>query len=145
PKIIDFGIAKATGQRMSQQTVVTSLGQALGTLAYMSPEQAEMSGLDVDTRTDVYALGVILHELLTDHVPIDPADTGQQTFELRLMQRDEPLPTLAQSIARLDASRLQAAAAHRGTDDHAYRRELAGDLKWIVSKAIEKDRNRRYD
>ncbi|HSA56967.1 MAG TPA: serine/threonine-protein kinase [Gemmatimonadaceae bacterium] len=144
PKIIDFGIAKATGHRMTQQTVVTSLGQALGTLAYMSPEQAEMSGLDVDTRTDVYALGIILHEVLTDRVPIDPAETGDQSFVLRLMQRDDPLPTLSQTLSRWDASQLQAVAASRRTDVQPYRRELAGDLKWIVSKAIEKDRNARY-
>ena len=144
PKVIDFGIAKATGQRMTAQTVVTSLGQALGTLAYMSPEQAEMSGLDVDTRTDVYSLGIILHQLLTDRVPVDPADSGEQVFILRLMQRDEAMPTLTQSIAKLDSARLKGAAMFRGTDVTSYTRELAGDLQWIVSKAIDKDRNRRY-
>ncbi len=145
PKIIDFGIAKATGQRLSQRTVVTMLGTAMGTLAYMSPEQAEMSGLDVDTRTDVYSLGVILHELLTDQVPMDPTSTNPQVFILKLMQRDEALPMLTQSVAGLDATRLQAVASLRRTDVKTFRHELAGDLRWIVSKAIEKDRARRYD
>ena len=144
PKVIDFGIAKAIGQRLSQQTVVTSFGQAIGTLSYMSPEQAEQSGLDVDTRTDVYSLGVILHELLIDRVPLDPAEFGAQGFVVRLMQRDTPLPTLTEHISRLEQTRLAAAAANRRTDTTRFRRELSGDLQWVVSRALDKDRNRRY-
>jgi non-specific serine/threonine protein kinase/serine/threonine-protein kinase len=145
PKIIDFGIAKATGPRLSGQTVVTSFGQALGTLAYMSPEQAEMSGLDVDTRTDVYALGVILYELLTGVVPVDPATFGAQRFVLQLIQRDTPLPLLSAVLTNMAPERVAQLAAERKLEATQLKRELMGDVQWIVAKALEKDRNGRYE
>jgi non-specific serine/threonine protein kinase/serine/threonine-protein kinase len=94
PKIIDFGIAKATGHRLSEATVVTTLGQAMGTLAYMSPEQAEGSELDVDTRSDIFSLGVILFEILVGRVPVDPKEKGVPTFLAQLVSRDTTIPAL---------------------------------------------------
>ncbi|HKI95454.1 MAG TPA: serine/threonine-protein kinase [Gemmatimonadales bacterium] len=122
PKIIDFGIAKAIGFQLTEETLVTSFGSALGTLAYMSPEQAEMSLTDVDTRADIYSLGVVLYELLVGELPIDPAALGAQRFlhDLVTGATNTPRP-----------SRI--------------RRVLKGDLDWIVLKALEYDRNRRYE
>jgi non-specific serine/threonine protein kinase/serine/threonine-protein kinase len=140
PKIIDFGIAKATGQRFSEAPVVTTLGTAMGTLAYMSPEQAEGSELDVDTRADIYSLGILLYELLAGRVPVDPKEKGVPYFLSQLVARDTPFPSPAERLG--DAP---AAAMARGTDSAALRRILRGDLQWIVMKAIEKDRGRRYE
>jgi len=122
PKVIDFGVAKAIGFRLTEETMVTSFGAALGTLAYMSPEQAEMSLSDVDTRADIYSLGVVLYELLVGELPIDPAKVGIQRFLLDLVggATDTPRP-----------SRI--------------RRVLKGDLDWIVLRALERDRDRRYE
>ncbi len=145
PKIIDFGVAKATGQRLSHETVVTTFGQALGTLAYMSPEQAEMSGLDVDTRADIYSLGVILYELLLGVVPVDPAEVGAPVFLARLIERDTPTPTPSRRLTSLSEERKAILARHRHTDPDAMRRELRSDLQWIVLKAMDKERARRYE
>ncbi|HSG08198.1 MAG TPA: serine/threonine-protein kinase [Longimicrobiales bacterium] len=144
PRIIDFGIAKATGARLTESTVVTTLGQAMGTAAYMSPEQAEMSGLDVDTRTDVYSLGVVLYQLLVGWLPVDPATVGHQAFLARLAMRetDPPTPSTRFSTGQGDRDRV---ARFRGTDPSALHRELRGDLDWIVMKAMDPDRSRRYD
>jgi non-specific serine/threonine protein kinase/serine/threonine-protein kinase len=144
-KIIDFGVAKATGQRLTEQTLATTYGQALGTLAYMSPEQAEMTGLDVDTRTDIYSLGVILQELLTGKVPLDPNEVGAPAFLAQLIQRDRTMPTLGSTLQRIGRDNLAALAELRRTDIHRLRKELSGDLQWIVQKAIDKDRTRRYE
>ncbi len=145
PKIIDFGIAKATGQKLTQETVVTTYGQALGTLAYMSPEQAEMSGLDVDTRTDVYSLGVTLYELLAGTVPLDPNHVGAPAFLAQLIQRDQTMPTLSQRLAGLTKQQVAQHATQHGTESGSLKKELTGDLQWIIHKAIEKDRTRRYE
>jgi tetratricopeptide (TPR) repeat protein len=145
PKIIDFGIAKATGQKLTERTVVTTHGQALGTLAYMSPEQAEMSGLDVDTRTDVYSLGVILFELLSGKVPLDPKERGAPAFLAELIERDRSMPTLSGRLATLEPNQQEMFAKMRGTDLRSLKKTLTEDLQWIVLKAIEKDRSRRYE
>jgi tetratricopeptide (TPR) repeat protein/tRNA A-37 threonylcarbamoyl transferase component Bud32 len=139
PKIIDFGIAKATGHHLTDAPVVTTLGQAMGTLAYMSPEQAEGSDLDVDTRADIYSLGIILYELLVGRVPVDPKEKGITYFLSQLVSRDVPFPAPAERLVD-DA----AAAQARGTDAATLRRVIRGDLQWIVMKAIDKDRSRRY-
>jgi non-specific serine/threonine protein kinase/serine/threonine-protein kinase len=145
PRIIDFGVAKATGQSLTQHTVVTTFGQAIGTLAYMSPEQASTGGIDVDTRADIYSLGVILSELLAGQVPLDPKALGAPLFLTRLTERDSSLPTVLECLGRLDQARLNEVLRSRGTDLAGLRRELAGDLRWIVLKALEKDRGRRYE
>ncbi|MEJ2205458.1 MAG: serine/threonine-protein kinase [Gemmatimonadota bacterium] len=144
-KIIDFGVAKATGQRLTEETLATTYGQALGTLAYMSPEQAEMTGLDVDTRTDIYSLGVILQELLTGKVPLDPKEVGAPAFLAQLIKRDQTMPTLGSTLSRGGREKLAALAELRRTDVNRLRKELGGDLQWIVQKAIDKDRTRRYE
>lgn len=144
PKIIDFGIAKATGQRLTEKTVVTMHGQAMGTPAYMSPEQAEMSGLDVDTRTDIYSLGVMLYELLVGQLPLDPREIGLQAFIARLVMRETNAPTPSARLNGLGHTRGTIAASRR-TDAGTLRRELKGDLDWIVMKAMEQDRARRYE
>jgi serine/threonine protein kinase/Tfp pilus assembly protein PilF len=144
PKVIDFGIAKATGQRLTEKTLVTQFGQAMGTPAYMSPEQAEMSGLDVDTRTDVYSLGVVLYELLVGRLPVDPQQLGLPGFMALLATRETDPPTPSARLATLVRER-EVLAQLRHTDAEGLRRQLRGDLDWITMKAMEKDRSRRYD
>lgn len=141
PKVIDFGVAKSSGPRPADWRTLTEHGQLIGTPLYMSPEQAEVGGEDVDTRSDVYALGVILYELLTGSTPIDVnADVG--FFELlRLIREQEP----ATPSQRLSTSRmLPEIAAHRATEPARLTRMTRGELDWIVTKALEKDRSRRY-
>jgi non-specific serine/threonine protein kinase/serine/threonine-protein kinase len=144
PKIIDFGVAKATAQRLTEQTVFTRLGQWIGTPEYMSPEQAEMTGLDIDTRTDVYSLGVMLYELLVGAVPFDPKELRRIGFDemRRKIREEEPLRPSTKVSSLGDAS--QVAAKQRRTDLHGLVRTLRGDLDWITMRAIEKDRTRRY-
>ena len=144
PKIIDFGIAKATSQRLTERTVFTELGQWIGTPEYMSPEQAEMTGLDIDTRTDVYSLGVILYELLVGAQPFDSTTLRSAGFDemRRRIREDEPLrPSTRVSRSAADS---EIAARRRRTSATNLARELKGDLDWIVMKALEKDRTRRY-
>jgi serine/threonine protein kinase len=144
-KVIDFGVAKAMAQRLTEQTLFTSHGQMIGTPAYMSPEQAAMSGLDIDTRTDVYSLGVLLYELLTGTTPLERerlryADYGALQ---RLIRDDEPpRPSARLTALGSDASTL---AGARAMEVKRLARLLAGDLDWVVMKALEKDRNRRYN
>jgi non-specific serine/threonine protein kinase/serine/threonine-protein kinase len=143
-KIIDFGVAKATAQRLTEQTMQTQLGQMIGTPAYMSPEQAEMTGQDIDTRTDVYALGVMLYELLVGALPFDPKEFHQAGLEgmVRKIREDEP-PKPSTRLSTLGEHSTQSAERRR-TELPALRRELSGDLDWITLKALEKDRTRRY-
>ena len=143
-KIIDFGVAKAVSQRLTERTLYTELGAMIGTPEYMSPEQAEMTGQDVDTRTDVYSLGVILYELLVGALPFEPKELREAGFDeirRRIRQVDPPRPS-----ARLSTlgNRSTESAERRRTEPRALRRQLTGDLDWITMKALEKDRGRRY-
>jgi len=136
PKIIDFGLAKATAHILTERTLYTELGQLVGTPEYMSPEQAEMSGLDVDTRTDIYSLGVLLYELLVGTLPFDATSLragSHEDIRWRIREEEPPRPsTRAEQEPR------------RGRPELALPKQLRGDLDWIVMKAIEKDRTRRY-
>jgi non-specific serine/threonine protein kinase/serine/threonine-protein kinase len=144
PKVIDFGIAKATNQRLTEKTIFTQLGVLVGTPEYMSPEQAEMTGLDIDTTTDIYSLGVLLYELLAGALPFDSARLRQAGYAeiQRIIREEEP----ARPSTRLTdlGDTASAVAKRRGTDLSSLARELRGDLDWITLKAMEKDRTRRY-
>jgi tetratricopeptide (TPR) repeat protein len=145
PKVIDFGIAKATEQRLTDKTLFTSYAQLMGTPAYMSPEQMELSGLNLDTRSDIYALGVLLYELLTGHTPFDTTDLLKLGVdELRRTVRDrEPLSPSAK-IQTLNNDELTKTAGRRQVEAPRLISLLRGDLDWIVLKCLEKDRTRRY-
>jgi WD40 repeat protein/serine/threonine protein kinase len=144
-KVIDFGVAKAVGQGLTDKTVYTRFTQMVGTPLYMSPEQAGSSGLDVDTRTDVYALGVLLYELLTGTTPFDGHRLQAAGYDelRRIIREEEPArPSSRLSTIGRDAA---TASANRGTEPRKLTALLRGDLDWIVMKALEKDRTRRYD
>ena len=141
-KIIDFGIAKATGTSFTEKTLFTKIGQIIGTPQYMSPEQAGITGLDVDTRSDIYSLGVVLYELLVGTLPLDLTSLGEQAIRLALLEKDPPKPSTR--ITQLDDTKEEIAKA-RGTDAQSLRRQLTGDLDWIVLRAMAKDRTRRYE
>jgi serine/threonine protein kinase len=143
-KVIDFGVAKATVQKLTEKTLFTAYGQMIGTPAYMSPEQAEMSGLDIDTRSDIYSLGVLLYELLTGTTPLEAKRLRQAGYaEMQRLIREEEAPRPSTRLSSLGDSATML-AGNRGTDPKQLSRLLAGDLDWIVMKALEKDRNRRY-
>jgi serine/threonine protein kinase len=147
PKVIDFGIAKATNaERLTDKTLFTAFEQFIGTPAYMSPEQAAMMALDVDTRTDIYALGVLLYELLTGKTPFDAKvlmASGLDAMRRTIREREpEPPSTRLSTMAETD---LTATASHRRSEPAKLGALLRGDLDWIVMKALEKDRARRYD
>jgi serine/threonine protein kinase/tetratricopeptide (TPR) repeat protein len=144
PKIIDFGVAKATAQSLTERTMYTELGMLIGTPEYMSPEQAEMSGQNIDTRTDVYSLGAILYELLVGALPFDPKELRRAGFdEIRRKIREEDPPKPSTKLSTMgDASTTQ--AQNRRTERPALIRQIRGDLDWITMKALEKDRTRRY-
>ncbi len=145
PKVIDFGIAKATQGRLTDRTVFTAFQQFIGTPAYMSPEQAELSNMDIDTRSDIYSLGVLLYELLTGRTPYDPDAFKAGLDEVRrvIRQVDPPLPsTRLNNLAEGD--RISAALC-RSSAPSQLSGQLKGDLDWIVMKALEKDRSRRYE
>jgi eukaryotic-like serine/threonine-protein kinase len=145
PKIIDFGVAKATAQKLTEKTMYTELGVLIGTPEYMSPEQAEMTGLDVDTRTDVYALGVMLYELLTGALPFDSKELRSASFdELRRRIREEEPPRPSTKVKTLGEQSGEV-ARRRQTEPAKLVGRLKGDLDWIVMKSLEKDRTRRYE
>ncbi len=145
PKVIDFGVAKAMSQQLTAKTLFTKYGQMVGTPQYMSPEQAEMSGLDIDTRSDIYSLGVLLYELLTGTTPIDPARLRQTGYaEMQRMIREEEPPRPSKRLSTLGEQSVRI-AAFRGSDPRTLSSVLRGELDWIAMKALEKDRSRRYD
>jgi serine/threonine protein kinase/tetratricopeptide (TPR) repeat protein len=144
PKIIDFGIAKATEHSLTERTLFTEQGQLIGTPEYMSPEQAEMSGLDVDTRTDIYSLGVILYELLIGMLPFDPRSLREAGFgEIQRIIRETEPPKASTRLSSLGDTQTSIANL-RKTDPSSLKRELKGDLDWITVKAMAKDRTQRY-
>ena len=145
PKVIDFGIAKATNQKLTERTLFTRYAHLIGTPAYMSPEQAELSDLDIDTRSDIYSLGVLLYELLTGTPPFSEEELRKAGYlgMQRVIRQEEPakpstkLTTLGKTLADV--------ARHRGCTPDVLRKALRRDLDWIVMKTLEKDRDRRYD
>src|SRR5262245_43972743 len=170
-KVIDFGVAKALGQQLTDKTVFTAFAQMIGTPLYMSPEQAELTGLDIDTRTDVYSLGVLLYELLTGTTPFDKERLKSAAFDeiRRIIREEEPQKpsTRLSSLSRVGSahqpagksvqhsssgghsppygSSLASIAALRKMEPRRLSQLVRGDLDWIVMKALEKDRNRRYE
>ena len=145
-KVIDFGIAKATQGRLTDQTLFTAFEQFIGTPAYMSPEQTEMSGIDIDTRSDIYSLGVLLYELLAGRPPFDPKSLVQAGLdEIRRIIREVEPPRPSTNLSTLDAADRLTIARLRGTDPARLSLLLRGDLDWIVMKAMEKNRARRYE
>lgn len=143
PKVIDFGIAKATEQKLTDKTLFTRMEQAIGTPDYMSPEQAGMSSLDVDTRSDVYSLGVMLYVLLTGEKPFDWGGTSWDEIKRRLKEEEPQKPST--KLATIGADQLTKAAKRRRSEPGNLGTQLKGDLDWIVLKAMEKDRERRYE
>jgi serine/threonine protein kinase/WD40 repeat protein len=144
PKVIDFGVAKAVGDPLTDKTLFTRHGQVVGTFEYMSPEQATLDQLDIDTRSDVYALGVLLYELLTGTTPLDKDELrrgGLAEVLRRIREQEPPRPS-----TRLTSTPglLATAAAYRKTDSQRLPRAVRGELDWIVMKALDKDRNRRF-
>jgi eukaryotic-like serine/threonine-protein kinase len=144
PKVIDFGVAKATGQRLTEATMFTGFGDVIGTPQYMSPEQAQLNQLDVDTRSDIYSLGVLLYELLTGTTPLE----GKRVREvallevLRAVREDEPPPPSTRLTTSVE---LPAIAAQRRLEPKSLGAVVKGELDWIIMKALEKDRRRRYE
>jgi serine/threonine protein kinase/tetratricopeptide (TPR) repeat protein len=163
PKIIDFGVAKATGPKLTERTMHTEFGQVVGTLEYMSPEQAKLNALDIDTRSDIYTLGVLLYELLTGTTPFEKKRLHTAAFDemLRIIREEEPPkpstrlsdlsrpdePSRTESAAQLAAHTLSLAsvAANRSLEPKKLNGLVRGELDWIVMKCLEKDRNRRYE
>jgi len=146
PKVIDFGIAKATEGKLTDKTLFTAFEQFIGTPAYMSPEQVELSGLDIDTRSDIYSLGVLLYELLVGRPPFEPEELARAGFDgIRRRIREEDPSKPSTRLRLVGGAKANSTASLRGMTLPELIRSLEGDLDWIVMKALEKERTRRYD
>ncbi|MES2571694.1 MAG: serine/threonine-protein kinase [Verrucomicrobiota bacterium] len=146
PKIIDFGLAKATQGRLTDKTLFTEVQQIMGTPLYMSPEQAAMTSLDIDTRSDIYSLGVILYELVTAQTPLDVVALSRAGFdEIRRVIREVDPPRPSARVQAFDKATLVTAAKQRQVAPSKFSAMICGDLDWIIMKCLEKDRERRYD
>jgi WD40 repeat protein len=145
PKVIDFGVAKAISQKLTERTLFTAFGSFIGTLQYMSPEQAKLNALDIDTRSDIYGLGVLLYELLTGNTPLEQERLQRTAADelLRIIREEEP-PKPSTRLSH-SGEALATISARRGTEPAKMSQLLRGELDWIVMKALEKDRSRRYE
>ncbi len=144
PKVIDFGVAKAAGQVLTDRTLMTGFGALVGTPEYMSPEQANLNNLDIDTRSDVYSLGVLLYELLTGSTPVDRKSLGMAgMLEILRIVREVEAPRPSAKLSTIDT--LASVAACRGTEPAKLSKLMKGELDWVLLKALEKDRSRRYE
>jgi eukaryotic-like serine/threonine-protein kinase len=144
PKVIDFGLAKATGQALTERTLITGFGALVGTPEYMSPEQANLNNQDIDTRCDIYSLGVLLYELLTGSTPVDRKSLANAAvLEVLRIVREVEAPRPSTKLS--SSANLPSIAANRGTEPARLTKLLRGELEWVLLKALEKDRSRRYE
>ena len=145
-KVIDFGVAKATGQKLTDKTLFTGFTQMIGTPLYMSPEQAEMTSQDIDTRSDIFSVGVLLYELLTGTTPFDSQRLKSASYdELRRIIREEEPPRPSTRLTTIAAEAASTVGTQRKSDPRQLSRLFRGELDWIVMKCLEKDRTRRYE